>query len=200
MKNTVKFFIAVSVCLLAIATIVAGTYAFYVSEDQLENRMKMAICSSKIVEEFDGTEKSVVITNTGTSPLIVRANAEMVCTNEEITLNPEKIAKAEYNNLLEEEYPADKWIYGNDGWYYYTKILRPNEATSELIHIKILPEDEWELSKEERTVYDGANIDVPVQLEYHYPHIVNGEYPHEDSWNITDSNIKEMLRSFANSI
>ena len=199
MKKTLNFWIATLTCLVALATVVAGTYAVYTSSDRIENKMKIALCNAKIFEEFDGREKSVVITNTGETPLIIRANAEMVCKNGDIVLNPEKIASAEYNYLLEDqEYPADKWIYGNDGWYYYTRLLMPGEITAELVHITVSIEDD--LSDEENVLYNNAKLEVPVQLEYHYPHKINDQYPHETNWNIEDTFIKSMLVSLADTI
>lgn len=196
--NKVWKLVSIVVTIVAVvSTAVVGTYAFYTSSDEITNKMRVANPTAKIIEEFDGKEKSVVITNTGNAPVLVRANAEMVCTNDGIALDPSKVADQDYKNLLEEgTYPADKWVKGNDGWYYYAKILYPNETTSELVHIKISINDE--LTAEEKVVYKNADFEVPVRMEYHYPHFINGKYPHEDNWHIEDENIQEMLRKLVN--
>ena len=196
MKKSLKIFSIVATIIVAAGAIVAGTYAFYTSYDEVSNRMEMTKPHANIIEEFDGKEKSVVISNTGKTPLLVRASAEMVCTNEGIALDPNRVAKAEYNNLLgSENYPADKWVKGEDGWYYYAKLLQPGESTSELVHILISVGDD--LSDEEKVMYENATFEVPAKLEYHYPHIIDEKYPHEINWHVSDGFIKEMLRDLA---
>jgi len=103
--------------LFALSGITAVTYSFYADNDSLTNQMKLGIQSGEILEEFDGKEKKVFVENTGTTPLLVRANAKMVCTNDGIVLDASKIAIADYN--------LTDWMDGDDGWYYYTKVL-PN--------------------------------------------------------------------------
>ncbi len=199
MKKPLKIFSIVATLVIAVGTIVAGTYAFYTSYDEVSNRMEMSKLHANIIEEFDGKEKSVVVSNTGETPLLVRASAEMFCTNEGIALDPNRVAEANYNNLLGlEDYPTDKWVKGEDGWYYYSKLLQPGESTSELVHILISVGDD--LSDEEKVMYENATFEVPVKLEYHYPHIIDGKYPHEINWNVSDSFIKEMLRDLADKI
>ena len=199
MKKSLKLWVAVFSCCVALATVIMGTYATFTSSDIVENKMRIALCNSKIIEKFDGNEKSVFITNVGETPLLVRANAEMVCKNGNLALDAEKIADAEYTNLLDgEDFPADKWVYGNDGWYYYSRLLHPGETTAELVHIMI--SSDVDLSDEEQVLYNNAELDVPVQLEYHYPHKIEGEYPHEENWNLEDGFVKDMLRSLADLI
>jgi len=171
--------------LFALSGITAVTYSFYADNDSLTNQMKLGIQSGEILEEFDGKEKKVFVENTGTTPLLVRANAKMVCTNDGIVLDASKIAIADYN--------LTDWMDGDDGWYYYTKVLQPDERSAILVHINT---DTQNVPEDEETLYEGAQLDVPVNFEYYFPLNDGSEYSHETAWNIDDASIEvqEMLR------
>ena len=178
--------------LLALSVITAVTYSFYVDKDEVTNNMAMGIQEGDIVEEFDGYKKKVFVQNTGTTPILVRANARMVCTNESIVLNPNKIATAEYN--------LTDWMDGGDGWYYYKKILQPKETSEILVYITTYTQD---IPEDEKTLYDGAQLDVPVNMEYYKALNDGTEYAHEIAWNLEDISaentklqaVKDMLRN-----
>lgn len=168
-----KHYIFAISLLLALSVITAVTYSFYVNKDEIINKMKLGIQVADIVEEFDGEEKEVFVENTGTTPILVRANAKMICTNESIVLNANKIATADYN--------LTDWMDGGDGWYYYTKILQPKETSEILVHVTT---DTQDIPEDEKSLYEGAQLDVPVNMEYYKPLNDGTEYAHEVAWNL----------------
>lgn len=186
-----------------------GTYSFYTNGDTLANKIKLGEALGKIVEEFNGNEKMVWVRNTGTKPLLIRANARMICTNEDIILDATKIANALYNTTPTNEGDKNYWVDGEDGWYYYTKLLPANEmnnldsnyyndladstTTDILVHITI---DTDNLPIDEKTLYDNSKLEVPVNFEYYFPLKTDEDiYTHEEAWNITsNSPVYEMLR------
>jgi len=201
---------------LAVCVITGVTYSFYTDSDFVENKMELGFSKGEIVEEFDGVEKMVWVKNTGTTPLLVRANARMVCTNGDIVLNPNKIATATYNTY-DEKNPEDTtfWIDGGDGWYYYSKLL-PAECmenlneyyhnvlgstTDVLVNIELNEDATDILEAEEKLMYDGAELNVPVNFEYYFPLkiIEDGEeiYTHEEAWNIVNASkeVQDLLRT-----
>lgn len=171
--------------LIALSVITAVTYSFYTASDDVTNKMKLGIQSGDIVENFDGEEKDVFAQNTGTTPLLVRMNAKMICTNEAIVLDATKIATATYN--------LDDWMNGGDGWYYYKKILMPKETSKILVHITT--DVEQSIPEDEKSLYEGSKLDVPVNVEYYKPLYANGEYAHEEAWSLKkDTPVRKMLR------
>jgi len=196
-KNILIITLVFAVCIMA-----SVTYSFYTDNESIQNNMLLGYSEAKIYEEFEDNEKDVWVENIGTTPLLVRINAKMICTNGDIALDASKIAEATYPNPTE-------WIDGGDGWYYYNKILPsnippqdpPQNRTSQFIHIETNVEN---VPEDEEHMYEGAQLDVPVNLEYYLPLMVTegGKdiYTHEKAWGITsDSPVYEMLRKLVNS-
>jgi len=200
---------------VAFSVVTAVTYSFYIDDDSVENTMKAGVTSGKVIETFDGIKKQVWAQNTGTTPLLVRANARMICTNGNIVLDATKIATATFNTKPSpDETDTTYWVDGGDGWYYYSRLLPAegmtnlNEyyhnvvgSTTDILATIELKLDEKLSSKDEESLYDGAALDVPVNLEYYIPLMtVSGEeeiYSHEKPWNIdrASSKVKQMLRT-----
>lgn len=101
-------------------------------------------------EEFDGDEKVVSISNTGETDMVVR----VLAFGENLTFNTG-------NN--------GDWADGGDGAWYYTKVLKAGESTSELriaVGGRVDPKDPVEydvtvVHEASRVTYDGDEVARP---------------------------------------
>ena len=210
MKNIFcKRNILIVTCFVALSIMTAITYSFYTDGESIDNKMKLGVSRGEIVEEFDKKEKKVWVKNTGTTPLLVRANFKMVLTNGEVVLDASKITTATYNLTSRGEGDTTYWVDGNDGWYYYNKLLPHKNMTDLdedyyntlitdptlteiLVHIET---DTQALLGDEESLYENSELDVPVNFEYYFPLKVDDTYTHEEAWNIDgSSDIGLMLR------
>lgn len=203
MKNILnKFNVLIFTLVFSLSIITAITYSFYTDSDTVDNKMELGFSKAEIEEDFTGTKKVVCAKNTGTTPLLIRANSKMICTKGEVVLDANNIADANYNISPKGANDTTYWIDGKDGWYYYNKLLPSGNMsdlndkyystletdttlTEELVVIEV--NTEKKLPKGEEDFYDGAKLDVPVNLEYYFPLKDGDIYTHEDAWNITDS-------------
>lgn len=123
---------------------VGTTYAYNLHSIQQDNRLKASKVEGEIIENGNfveeessfllvkggTTKKEVQFKNTGVSAVFVRVSfgetwrdgfgAWLTGDNEYVTLHWTK----EWE---------DEWQLGDDGWYYYKKILEPNTLTAEVL-------------------------------------------------------------------
>ena len=115
--------------LLALLFVIGGTLAYYYNEVTIPNRFKAMTYNVQIREEFnnDWGNKKVFFTNLEetNTPVVIRINY-----NEQWKNNNGNIL----NNKINGTNPVDKvwtntftndFVLGNDGWYYYKKVLKP---------------------------------------------------------------------------
>ncbi len=142
------------------------TLAYFYNRGTFENKFKSSAYNVELNEEFNNNwgKKEVNITNKDETPIILRINyneiwVEKKQTNlskNQIDNNPNngscrtKISSNETNkytlsNIIDgEEVVTKSWtstwndfIEGNDGWYYYNKILYANESIKILENISL---------------------------------------------------------------
>lgn len=117
------------------------TLAYYFSKVDLENALETAVPGVGIVEKFEtgsqflpGEEvgKEVKFSNTGENDALIRVKFKEdwydVLTNQTTSCEPTEVLK-EWTKYWAGKDTAE-WIYGNDGWYYYTKILPAGDETN----------------------------------------------------------------------
>lgn len=139
---------AVSILLLiCIVTVQKISYASLTSKDKVTNTLNLGDINIEVSEKFtppkdwDGDEyiKAVNIKNNSTSPALIRVciiprwvdekgNAWPGDTNL-VTLNYET------NNITSNQNTTEnnKWIYGNDNYYYYNTIVLKDEQTTQIL-------------------------------------------------------------------
>ena len=133
---------ALAVLALYVATLAAGTIAFFTSESPIAHNVittgGIAIelkewadeAKTKPFENLDnvmpGTDATKIaeVKNTGENPAWVRVKLE-----KSITLKEGGEADL---SLLALDIDTDKWTAGGDGYYYYKDILQPGETTAPL--------------------------------------------------------------------
>lgn len=151
-------------CLLALAALLGfgAVYAYLTYQKSLMNRFTVGVNEITVTEDYNppdeiipGKEtefkKAVNARNTGNTPCYIRVRLEysdsdmmQYCEN---ILNDHSAPAGDWGDFIE-EYSEGNWVYGTDGYYYYTKKVEPGESTSYLME----------------TVRVNAPIDAPEEL------------------------------------
>ena len=150
-------------CSIIITTSIS--FAWFADKDIKTNSFIGSVKISNIEnftppENWDGTsyEKNVVIKNTGKSDSLVRVSlvSRWVDKHENPFSGDTSIVKFTPEN-------PRNWINGNDGYYYYNKILTSGESTTPLLEEVSL--DLTNLSEEEKNLYEDKQLIVDVNSE-----------------------------------
>lgn len=116
--------------LLAAATAVGGTLAyFFNTSGGVENTFTAGQVGSRVVESFDGTQKTAiaVMNDGGTVPVYVRARLVTYWVDENGNV------AAKNSAVLSPSIDSDKWIDGGNLTYYYKTPLQGGGATDNLL-------------------------------------------------------------------
>lgn len=138
------------ICLALILLIgtIGISYAYYANQTKIENSFKTSDYNVSVAEEFYntwGTKKISVINNEESTPVLLRVNYDELWskTLEDgtvLTLSNVVETESGYVNVVIKTYPSDystNFVDGGDGWYYYTKVLEPNESVGLLESIAL---------------------------------------------------------------
>lgn len=122
------------VSLVLIFTLAVGGTLAYIATHTSEviNTFTPAKTEVNIDEDFqDETVKSnVKVENTGNIPAYVRAKIVITWKDKDGNVLAQKPADADYTM----EFPSpSNWVQHSDGYYYYTKVLNPEDKTTNLI-------------------------------------------------------------------
>lgn len=125
-----KPFIQVLLSVLLVAVILVGSTMAYLfaTDSPLINTFKLAHVDTEIEENpQEGTEanKEPYVTNTGSSPVYIRAKAVVVTQEGSPVAVSNDQVKFEYNTSAWTEDPDE------DGYYYYKQILQPRKSVAE---------------------------------------------------------------------
>ena len=151
--------IIIGLMLLLLATVpVQRTLAYFTDIASYSGGGSLSLqWDTEIKEEIKDNNKHIQIKNTGDTDVIVRVSV---------------FGNADYLTVknLEE---SGKWIKKDDGWWYYSGILAPEETTDVLLaELKAsadLPSYEFEIivvHESERVVYDGGALVKPEGWTY----------------------------------
>ena len=206
MKNSKKI-IPIGLMLIILVIVVQGSMAYFTSESNVINKFLASSTDIEVEEEFippeqwDGNilSKSVQIKNESNTPVLVRVSITPRWVNEDGSPfsgdTSSNTITLDFTKELKESIEEEKWFKGNDGYYYYLKILEGNNVTSillESVALKegvILPED-----------YKGKNLYVDVKAEAvqatNHDENQDGinEYQFEKVWFNVDANISGKLK------
>jgi len=127
---------------LAVLTLslVGGSIAYLVANTgPKENNLTYAKVSSEITETFDGDTKSnVSIKNTGNTDAYIRT--AIIVTWQDSQGNVYSEAPIENTDYTLELDTSSGWFMGNDGYYYFNRIVQRDASTPILI-VSCSPED-----------------------------------------------------------
>ena len=141
MKLKKKHFILVIPLLLVI---VGSTYAVFYTQFSIPNKYDIMKYDIRIEDDFNGTwgERSVKFTNNDASntPIVLRISYNEIWSsninNTLVTLNNYVDGK----NVVDKEWTdvfLNDFILADDGWYYYKKILSPQESVQVLRSVSL---------------------------------------------------------------
>lgn len=178
MGKTINGVTAAGAIALAAVLGFGGTYAYFTYLRETKNRFTVGYNEITVTEEYDPPDeivpgedtvfsKKVQVENTGTVPCYVRVRLEysdsgmkQFCTN----ILGEKRAPAEEWGESIEEISGGKWVFGEDGWYYYRDILAVGERTALLLErVEIhVPQERGEEAKEFEILVYGESIQTLI--------------------------------------
>ncbi len=133
-----------SLLLLCFTFVVSGTLAYFTSEEKAHNVITSGLVDIELLEWADEAKKEpfpttgveVMPGHTVTKIVEVKntgKNDAWVCINvqKNIQLDPEKGEEPE-SSVVEIDFNETDWSKGENGLWYYNKILKPNETTAPL--------------------------------------------------------------------
>ncbi|MEG0284886.1 MULTISPECIES: hypothetical protein [Vagococcus] len=152
------------VILIAIAS--ASTYAWFTTSDSKENQFKSNFKYEVVlVDKFATPEtfefgnpypKAVSVKNTGDIPAFARLLVFPEFKKGDEILPIDESLGIKYNISANSD-----WLLGEDGFYYYTKIIKPGEESPVLFDEVTVDS----LSDEAKELYSGAEFSIDVKLE-----------------------------------
>ncbi|MGU8456277.1 BsaA family SipW-dependent biofilm matrix protein [Clostridium perfringens] len=169
-KQSKRILLLVGVCSLLM---ILSVMAFFQSSMTLTNPFSTGEAKVYLDETFDvddkwvpGEEKQKEVSfgNEGDVPVVLRARF-----TPELTLaDGTKVTDTNILNGFTLNYAASfasEWAQHDDGWYYYKKVLNPNEKTSQtLVSVTISKNISNDIHGNE-TDYSGAGMDVDIECE-----------------------------------
>lgn len=140
-RKSKKKLAIVLVSLLAACTVAAtGTIAYLTTATApVVNTFSPTNTVIEIPEGFDGETKSnVTVKNKGDIPVYIRAAVVITWEKSDTEIHPQKpVENTDYimnwGNDSNTTTLGPDWVKGEDGFYYYTKVVQPNASTSTLI-------------------------------------------------------------------
>ncbi len=138
-KNHYILLLILTLCLVAIAGFVTGTFAYFKQDGSAENFLYAKKLKVELADIFDGTQpilpgdtlnKDVYMKNTGEVNSVVRIRLTPSWETPADLLSQARNPSAVTVTLGEAA--SENWTY-IDGWYYYNKILKPGDTTTYLV-------------------------------------------------------------------
>lgn len=123
---------------------VGGTIAYYYQSVALPNEFQTLIYNVDISEEYNDTwgTKKVYITNSDSSntPVVLRININETWNKVEYGADVKLSNTINGTNVVDKDWTStftNDFIDGQDGWFYYKKLLSPNETIQILDSISL---------------------------------------------------------------
>lgn len=162
--------------------------------DSKTNNLGVANIDVEIEEDFkpptdwNGTshKKLVQVQNNSTGPALIRISIQKRWVDEK---GNTWAGDTNYINLSFSEHEGNLWVDGNDGYFYYNKIMSENEVTQ-----AILDSVELSVPVELKERYKGKKVIVDVRTEAVQATV--GGY--NATWKNLNDTIKNMLDKLCN--
>lgn len=133
---------------------VGGTFAYFNVTLTAQNELKTKGFSSELVEKFTPDNdwkpgqtitKEVGVENTGDYDVIARLTWDELWTNANgpvanLSLKDENLANPT-SKVIKNLNDSSTWVYGEDGYYYYTKVIKPDETSGAWLNSLTLSPD-----------------------------------------------------------
>lgn len=169
--------------------------AYFTSKENKENKFSIGSIQTKINEDFDknseevknlstiAVKKKVCIENTGKNPVLARViiTPQWEKTDENGNIIGNIVSASNQVQLNFSNDISKNWIKGNDGYYYYNKVLEPKEITSYLLESVQLKDN---IPSDEKDEYKDRELAINVSSEATQ---VN-EKALDNKWNLKETN------------
>lgn len=168
------------IALLAVAVAgIGGTGAVIQHRLAVKNTLKTPTVEVSIddeVGEINGSKKQKVVSfeNQGTADVFIRVAYAEQWENENELLSSQnsdghdvakKFKDTQLKNSMENMFPEDEWMLGNDGWYYYRYVLEAaNDSDTDQTKPLLTAVDFSNVSSQE-SEYNGADYELHFQVE-----------------------------------
>ena len=186
------------VVFLALSTLIAltaVTLAFFTAKDSVTNKFTIGNLTIKVDEPGwkdkdswtgEKVQKIARVTNTDTFPAIIRVAVEprWEDPNGGFFGGNISLLNIEYSNITKDYTTTNSWYDGGDGYYYYTTIVQPGEATEDIIK-----SIEFNVPEDQKDKYDEKKLKAVVRAEAVFPKA--GTFA--DSWSGLHDDVKKML-------
>lgn len=212
MKNKKKLLLILITVIIVVIAMAGVTLAVFTSKDKVKNVFGVGKIKIEVEEEFpkdppwnqtNPIKKEVNIKNiTSNNEALVRVNITPRWVDEvrgkEVLFSgdtSDKVVELEICNILNDltkQTLKGHWIYGNDGYYYYTQILKPQEKTEDIL--KSVKVNVNEKTVENPKEYENKILKVDVNAEG----VQATVDAYKDTWNVQDENIKKLLNDLIN--
>lgn len=143
-KNRINKKPIIFILITLMLTVIGGTFAYYYSEVIIPNQFKAMTYNVQIEEEFYnnwGTKRVFIVNHEETNaPVVLRVNFNESWRKE---IDGEKVSldnNVNGINVVNKNWASeftDNFIKGEDGWYYYKKILNAQESVQLLESIDL---------------------------------------------------------------
>lgn len=131
------------ILLLLLTVAVGSTFAYYYSEVVIPNKFKTMTYNVAIEEKFNNTwgTKEVTFVNKGdtNTPVVIRINYNELWLDDvgsNASLSNKVYGMDVVTKNWTDEFNND-FVKGDDGWYYYTKVLNANQSVKVLNSIAL---------------------------------------------------------------
>ena len=201
-KKTLLKLSLLNLCLLSILKTTSPTLASFESYDKVNNEFGVGNIEASIdengfreVKDWNGSKKDKIVNieNTGNVDCLVRVaitprwkdNEEYVLLDtSKVELNFSQDMVGDINKV---DLPTTKWLDGNDGYYYYMSVVKPNDSTVALLESVNLKSDSDDSKYLEKTLSIDVKVEVVQATEI-------GTFQFEDKWLNLSDNTRDILR------
>lgn len=151
--------------------VIGSTFAYFQKSESIDNKFKSAEAKVNITEKFnpkdqwvpgEEKQKEVRFGNEGTIASVLRVKFTPVLTLKDGTEDAEA-AKDFHLNFADDF--KQNWTDGGDGWYYYNKVLEPDQMTDLTLKSVTISD---KIGNDEHgigTDYTKASYDVNIEGE-----------------------------------
>lgn len=179
---------------LLVVGIVGVTLAYFTSRSNIKNEFQVLTYNVDMTEESSGTwgNKKVTVINRDTTPVVVRVSYNEIWSKEDSefgyrtlnnVINGTNVVNKNWTNTWKNDFVA-----GDDGWYYYKKVLGASTGIELITSISL-----------NRTVIDSSPftddyLSYDYEFNFGFEAIQATEEAVKELWGfditITDNNIK----------
>lgn len=143
-NNKIKKKPLIFILLLLLTVAVGSTFAYYYNEVIIPNKFKAMTYSVAIEEVFNGTwgtkEVSIVNKEATNTPVVLRVSYNELWINNVDGSNVSLNNKLNRQDVVTKNWTNDfvnDFVKGDDGWYYYKKVLNAEEKVKILDSIEL---------------------------------------------------------------